>query len=64
MKSLKSKLFQKFENNEVKNLSRITGGSWDPSYQTKGGVRYHVDSIDSNTLNGGVIPSGDYKTLS
>lgn len=65
MKKLNSKLFQKFENNEVKNLSRITGGAnWVDSYQTRGGTSYLVDSIDNDTLNGGVIPSADYKSLS
>lgn len=58
MKKLNSKLFQKFENNEVKNLGRVIGGAWVNSYH--GGSTVPNDCVNTETIDeNGNYPAAD-----
>jgi hypothetical protein len=46
MKSLKSKLFQKFEKSKLKDLSKCIGGKYEPTYQNGQSDQYHPSTRD------------------
>ena len=61
MKKLESKLFQKFETEEVKNLAMITGGAIKRTAKltSSGGSTYN-DTLDTTTEDGnGNYPAAD-----
>jgi len=62
MKKLESKLFQKFENDEIRNLNRVVGGRWVNTY--KGGSSAPNDCYDNETLDkNGNIPAADTQNI-
>ena len=48
MKKLESKLFKKFKNDKLKELSKCKGGNYVPTYvKGDGGDRYHPNTNDT-----------------
>jgi len=61
MKSLKSPLFQKFENDEMKNLQRVVGGQCVATYDSNCN---ETDSVEEATVGdgpNGTTPVGDFE---